>query len=170
VNKGLRNLLGVVLILVVVFYLMLPLYRPHTPSQEIAYSDFLDRARSGQIVQVTIGSEAVSGQLKDGRPFRVYVPTGDTSYTQLLQANGVTITVEPQSRFSLWPSLLTTMLPFLVLVGLWMLMLRQTPIRAEPGDVVREELGAPAYGSQDGGHVRRRGGRGRSEGGTRRDH
>ncbi len=125
-NKGLRNLLGVALILVVVLYFMLPLYHPHPPLQEIAYSDFLDRARSGHIVQVTIGSEAVSGKLKDGRPFRVYVPTGDTSYTQLLQANGVTITVEPQSRSSLWPSLLTMMLPFLVLVGLWMLMLRQT--------------------------------------------
>ncbi len=124
-NKDLRNLLGGALIVVVVLYFMLPLYRQHTPSQEIAYSDFLDRARGGQIVQVTIGSEAVSGQLKDGRPFRVYVPTGDTSYTQLLQARGVTITVEPQSRSSLWPSLLTTMLPFLVLVGLWMLMLRQ---------------------------------------------
>ena len=125
-TKGLRNLLGGALIVVVVLYFLLPLYRPHPPSQEIAYSDFLDRAGSGQIVQVTIGSEAISGQLKDGRPFRVYVPTGDTSYTQLLQAKGVTITVEPQSRSALWPSLLTALLPFLVLVGLWMLMLRQT--------------------------------------------
>jgi hypothetical protein len=80
VNKGLRNLLGGALILVVVLYLMVPLYRQHTPSQELAYSDFLDRARSGQIVQVTIGSEAVSGQFKDGHPFRVYVPTEDTWY------------------------------------------------------------------------------------------
>jgi len=126
VNKGLRNLLGGALILVVVLYLMLPLYRRHTPSQEIAYSDFLDKARSGQIVQVTIGSEAVvSGQLKDSHPFRVYVPTGDTSYIRLLQAEGVTISVEPQSRSSLWPNLLLTMLPFVVLGGLWMLMLRQ---------------------------------------------
>ena len=125
-NKGLRNLLGGALILVVVLYLMLPLYRRHTPSQEIAYSDFLDKARSGQIVQVTIGSEAVvSGQLKDSHPFRVYVPTGDTSYIRLLQAEGVTISVEPQSRSSLWPNLLLTMLPFVVLGGLWMLMLRQ---------------------------------------------
>ena len=59
-SKSLRNLLGVALILVVVLYLMLPLYRQHRPSQEIAYSDFLDRARRGQIVQVTIGREAIS--------------------------------------------------------------------------------------------------------------
>jgi cell division protease FtsH len=125
VNKGLRNLLGGALILVVVLYLMLPLYRRHTPSQEIAYSDFLDKARSGQIVQVTIGSQAVSGQLKGSRPFRVYVPTGDTWYIRLLQAKGVTITVEPRSGSSLWPNLFLTMLPFVVLVGLWMLMIRQ---------------------------------------------
>ena len=124
-TKGLRILLGVVLIVVVALYLLRSLYYPHASSQEIAYSDFVGRARSGQIVQVTIGGEAVSGQLKDGRPFRVYVPTGDTWYIDLLQSKGVTITVEPPSRSVLWSTLLTTLLPFLVLVGLWLLMRRQ---------------------------------------------
>ncbi len=124
-NKYVRNLLVWALILVVVLYLVLPLYHQRTPREEVSYSDFLDKARSGLITQVTVGDEAVSGQLKDGRSFRTYIPTGDSSYIDLLRSKGVTITVEPRSRSSLWPNLLTTMLPFLVLVGLWMLMLRQ---------------------------------------------
>ncbi len=124
-NKYVRNLLVWALILVVVLYLVLPLYHQHAPREEISYSDFLDKARSGQITQVTVSDESVSGQLKDGRSFRAYIPSGDSSYIDLLQSKGVTITVEPRSRSSLWPNLLTTMLPFLVLVGLWMLMLRQ---------------------------------------------
>ena len=131
-TKSVRNLLVGAVILMVVLYLVLPLYHQHTRSQEISYSDFLDEARSGQIIQVTVDDGAVSGELKDDRSFRVYVPTGDTSYIDLLQSKGVTITVEPPSRSSLWSNLLTTLLPFLVLVGLWMLMRRQAPPGSNP--------------------------------------
>ncbi|HEV2281690.1 MAG TPA: ATP-dependent metallopeptidase FtsH/Yme1/Tma family protein, partial [bacterium] len=124
-NKYVRNLLVWALILVVVLYLVLPLYHQRAPREEISYSEFIDKARSGQVAQVTVSDESVSGQLKDGRSFRAYIPSGDASYIDLLQSKGVTITVEPRSRSSMWPNLLTTMLPFIVLVGLWMLMLRQ---------------------------------------------
>jgi cell division protease FtsH len=63
--------------------------------------------------------------MKNGRPFRTYVPKGDSSYLQILRDHGAKISVDPPSRSSLWPNLLTTFLPLLVLVGLWMLMLRQ---------------------------------------------
>jgi len=129
VNKYLRSLLVGALILVAVLYLMRPLYHPPTRPQEISYSDFLDKARSGQIIQITVDGGGVSGQLKDGHSFRVYVPARDRSYIALLQSQGVTITVEPSSRSTLWPNLLMMILPFLVLVGLWMLMRRQ----AQPG-------------------------------------
>ena len=124
-NKYVRNLLVWALILVVVLYLVLPLYHQRTPKEEISYSDFLNKARAGLITQVQVEDESVSGQLRDGRQFRVYIPSGDTSYLDVLRSKGATITVQPRSRSSLWPNLLTTMLPFLVLVGLWMLMLRQ---------------------------------------------
>jgi cell division protease FtsH len=124
-NKYVRNLLVWALILVVVLYLVLPLYHQRPQREEISYSEFIDKARSGQVSQVTVSDESVSGTLKDGRTFRTYIPSGDSSYIDTLQSHGVTITVEPRSRTSMWPNLLTTMLPFIVLVGLWMLMLRQ---------------------------------------------
>ncbi|HEX9247224.1 MAG TPA: ATP-dependent metallopeptidase FtsH/Yme1/Tma family protein, partial [bacterium] len=125
-SKYIRNLVVWAFILVVVLYLVLPLYQNRGPSsEEIPYSAFVSEAQQGQIDQVKIGDEAVTGSKKDGRPFRTYVPKGDTSYIQLLREKGVKISVEPPSRSSLWPNLLSTMLPFLVLVGLWMLMLRQ---------------------------------------------
>jgi cell division protease FtsH len=125
-NKYVRNLLVWALILVVVLYLVLPLYNNRgTSSEVIAYSGFISEAQAGHIDQVTIGDEAVSGQMKNGRPFRTYIPKGDSTYLEILRSHGVKISVDPPSRSSLWPNLLTTMLPFLVLVGLWMLMLRQ---------------------------------------------
>ena len=125
-NKYVRNLLVWALILVVVLYLVLPLYNSRSTSSDvIAYSTFVSEAQEGHIDQVTIGDEAVSGQLRTGRSFRTYIPKGDTSYLDILRTHGAKISVEPPSRSSLWPNLLTTMLPILVLLGLWMLMLRQ---------------------------------------------
>jgi cell division protease FtsH len=127
VNKYVRYLVVWAVTLAVALYLILPLFQRHTtPAEEIAYSDFLAKAQAGQVTQVTVGDEAVSGQLKDGRSFHVYVPANNGSYLPLLQAKGVTITVEPRSRSSLWPNLLMTLLPLLVIVGLWMMMIRQT--------------------------------------------
>ncbi len=125
-SKYVRNLLVWALILVVVLYLVLPLYNNRgTASEVIPYSAFVTEAAAGHIDQVSIGDDSVSGQFKTGRQFRTYVPKGDSSYLETLRTHGVKITVEPPSHSSLWPNLLTTMLPFLVLVGLWMLMLRQ---------------------------------------------
>ncbi|HXF82603.1 MAG TPA: ATP-dependent zinc metalloprotease FtsH [bacterium] len=125
VNRYLRNLVVWAIILAVVVYFFLPLYRAKTPRTEISYSQFLTYAAAGRIVEVSIAEETVSGKLRDGTAFRTFVPPGDTSYLGLLQSKGVTIKVEPKNRNALWPNLLSTMLPFFLLIGLWLLMLRQ---------------------------------------------
>jgi cell division protease FtsH len=125
INRHLRNLVVWAIILAVVVYFFFPLYKTRTPREEVSYSQFLAHAEAGRVVDVTIGDETITGKLRDGKAFRTFVPPNDTSYLQLLQAKGVQINVEPKSRNALWPSLLSTMLPFFLLIGLWLLMLRQ---------------------------------------------
>ncbi len=125
-NKYVRNLLlWATILVVVVVYLVLPLVHQRPGQEEVSYSEFLDKSRQGWITDVRVSDESVSGHFKDGRSFHTYIPSGDSSYIDLLQSKHVTITVDPRSRSALWPGLLTTMLPILVIVGLWMLMLRQ---------------------------------------------
>ncbi len=124
INRYLRNLVVWAIILAVVLYFFLPLYKPH-PRTDMSYSDFLSNAQAGRIADVTIGDETITGHLKDNTQFRTFVPPNDTSYLALLQSRGVRIDVEPKSKTALWPSLLSTMLPFFLLIGLWLLMLRQ---------------------------------------------
>jgi cell division protease FtsH len=123
-NKYLRNLVVWALILAVAFPVALQLWR-RTPREEISYTAFVEQVEAGQVTSVEIGDGVVTGRLKGGQQFTVYIPVGDTSYIDLLKSKGVPIRVEPRSRSSLWPSLLSTLLPILLLVGLWMLMLRQ---------------------------------------------
>ena len=124
-NRYVRNLVVWAIILAVVVYFFLPLYRTRTPREEISYSQFLAQAQAGKISDVTIEDETVTGKLKDGQGFRTTVPPNDTSYLSVLQSKGVQINVKPKSSSGLWPNLLSSMLPFLLLAGLWFLMLRQ---------------------------------------------
>ncbi|HEY3247166.1 MAG TPA: ATP-dependent zinc metalloprotease FtsH [bacterium] len=124
-NRYVRNLIVWGIILAVVVYFFLPLYRTRAPRTEIRYDEFITLVQQGKVAEVTLSDETISGKQTDGEQFRTYIPAGDTSYLRVLQSQRVKINVEPKSRSSLWPNLLSTMLPFLLLVGLWMLMLRQ---------------------------------------------
>ncbi|MDR7417714.1 MAG: ATP-dependent zinc metalloprotease FtsH [Armatimonadota bacterium] len=125
-NRYFRNLIVWLLILIVAFPVALQLYR-RTPREEISYSAFIEYVESGQISRIEIdnSSGTVTGRLKSGQQFTANVPEGDNAYIATLRAKGTEIRVVSRARSTLWPSLLTTLLPILLLVGLWMLMLRQ---------------------------------------------
>lgn len=123
-NRYLRNVIVWALILAVAFPFALQLWR-RAPREEVPYNVFIEQIQAGQVTQVEISDGAVTGKLRNGQQFTAYVPPGDTSYLELLKSKGVVIRVEPRSRSTLWPSVLSTLLPILLLVGLWMLMLRQ---------------------------------------------
>ena len=123
-NRYLRNLIVWGIILLVALPFALQLWR-RTPRDDISYSAFIEYVQAGQVTQVKIGDGTVTGRLKSGQQFTTNVPQGDSTFIELLKSKGVVIEVESRTRTSLWPSLLTTLLPIVLLVGLWMLMLRQ---------------------------------------------
>jgi cell division protease FtsH len=123
-NRYLRNMIVWAVIIAVVVYFFLPLYRQRTPRQELPYSVFLTRVEQGQIQEVTISDERITGRLRDGEEFITYGPVGEETLAKL-SAKQVAIKYEPKSRSVFWPNILSTLLPIFLLVGLWMLMLRQ---------------------------------------------
>ena len=125
INRYVRNLVLWAILLAVVLYFFLPQLRTPKAREEITYSQFLTSAQAGRIADVTIGDDAITGHFKDGQPFRTFAPPNDASYLETLRSRNAQITVEPKSKSALWPSLLSTMLPFFLLIGLWLLMLRQ---------------------------------------------
>jgi len=123
-NRYVRNMIVWAIIIAVVVYFFLPLYRQRTPRQELTYNVFLKSVQQGEIVDVTISDERITGHLKNNEEFITYGPVTEETLS-LLAAKGVSIKYEPRSRSTLWPNLLTSMLPILLIVGVWMLMLRQ---------------------------------------------
>jgi cell division protease FtsH len=92
---------------------------------QMAYSEFLDSVKQGQVKDVVIQDRNISGDLKDGRSFETYTPD-DPSLVQTLTAKNVEIVAKPADADSN-PLLhyLLSWFPMLLFVGVWIFFLRQ---------------------------------------------
>ncbi len=97
-------------------------------TRELAYSSFLQEVQRGNIASVVIqesnGSRTFIGQRTDGQRFRVTAPLDDGVFDDLLKAGVEFDGAEPQRR-SVVVDILISLLPVLVLVGLWVYFMRQ---------------------------------------------
>ncbi len=94
-------------------------------STEISFSDFLIAADNGNISEVKIIGNNVSGFFDDGRSFSTYSPNYPELVNKLTQS-GVKIVAEPSDR-SMHPilSVLLSWFPMLLLIGVWIFFMRQ---------------------------------------------
>ena len=92
--------------------------------QELAFSDFLAQIESGQVSEVTIEGNNVSGKLQNGTAFNTYTPD-DPQLVQRLIDRGVSITAAPKQSMNPVLGHLLNWLPFIVIVGVWIIFMRQ---------------------------------------------
>ena len=92
-------------------------------STEISYSTFLDRVNGGEIKNVTIAGEYISGKMSNGKKFRTVAPF-DPELVKSLRAKGVNIKARASNENSIWASLISW-LPFVLLIGVWIFFMRQ---------------------------------------------
>lgn len=130
-NQTVRTVLMWAVILVGVLLILQVLRGVSDTSQEIAFSDFLDRAAAGEISQVLIKGEEIfistQGDEADPTKPRYDLFTYDPGYDDLiekLRAGHVVIEVEKPSDGRLLTALLSWA-PLLILVGLWFVFFRQ---------------------------------------------
>ena len=95
------------------------------PQATLAFSDFLNDVNRGQVADVTIQGNNISGHFTDSRAFTTYAPN-DPTLVQRLYGKGVTITARPlQDNVPWFVSLLVSWLPFIALIGVWIFLSRQ---------------------------------------------
>lgn len=119
-NLGLWIVIGGVMILL--YYLS-----QHTtgPSKDIVFSDFLNRVEQGQVTEVVIKQNQISGTMKDGAQFSTYTMDYPNLVTSL-RDKGVKITVKPPDETPWYIAFLFSWGPILLLVGVWIFFMRQT--------------------------------------------
>ena len=95
------------------------------PQASLAFSDFLNDVNRGQVADVTIQGNNISGHFTDSRAFSTYAPN-DPNLVSRLTDKGVRITAAPVDENV--PSLfgvLISWFPMLLLIGVWIFFMRQ---------------------------------------------
>ncbi len=147
-NKvGLKNLQWRWILALVIFFLVLYLWQTFTykaaeeEAQTITYSSFLGQMEAGNIKSVAIEGHSVTGQLVrpasivpqgGAKPvtvdkFKTYLPAfqGQQLIDQLRQKN-VAISVLPVKKTSALVDFLIGILPWALIIGVWVLIMRRT--------------------------------------------
>ncbi|HFC29531.1 MAG TPA: hypothetical protein ENJ44_00640, partial [Oceanospirillales bacterium] len=98
-------------------------------AQEVAYTDFYKKLKSGAIESVEIDDltgvhQIIVAKLADGSYIKTNAPNDDKLLDDLIKKN-VTAKFLPPHEKSIWLSLVESILPILLLVGLWFFIMRQ---------------------------------------------
>jgi len=99
---------------------------------EIPYSTFLNRVDAGEVKDVAISRDMISGTLDNGDTFRAR-PLADATLIPKLRDKGVTISAKADEGTSIWLVLLYQSLPFLLMLGLAFFVIRQMQKNAGSG-------------------------------------
>ncbi len=92
--------------------------------QELSYSEFVAQVDRGDVKTATIVGQGITGALDNGDKFRTYAPTGADLAAPLVKS-GVDVRAAPEPRPGFLSSLLSSLLPILVILGVWLFLMRR---------------------------------------------
>jgi len=120
-QKNIALWLFISLVFVLLWHLI---NQPKSTQESIIYSDFISYAEKGQVVEVTIQGESITGKLNNGKNFKTYAPK-DAGIIQVLKEKGVRIASKPAEESPWYMNVLISWVPMLLLIGVWIFFMRQ---------------------------------------------
>lgn len=125
-SKFVRNVSLYLLIIIVAVSIIDAFTTNKTDKSEITYTNFMSQIQQKKVEAVTITNDhAITGKLKDGTVFTTYAPT-DTALMPALRDAEVNVLAKPQEQPSWWMNMLSSVLPILILIGVWFFIMQQT--------------------------------------------
>jgi cell division protease FtsH len=124
-NKNYRNIGLYLLMLIITVSIISSFFEPKsTTQQELTYSEFLKEVEINNVSQVTIVDNSITGILMDGTEFSTYSPD-DPEMINTLRSKNIVIEAKPPVKVSWWMQLLSSLLPMLLIIGIWLFMIQQ---------------------------------------------
>ena len=122
----LRNLLiwAVIIVVLGALYSVLNQGAKATSTTEITYSQLLQAVEQNKVTGAVISGDAVEAKETDGHTYAAVIPANADDFLHRIDPSKVNIQVKRANQMSIW-SVLSTLLPIVVMVGLWMFVLRQ---------------------------------------------
>jgi len=125
-NNLTKNLLLWLIIAIVLMSVFNRLGQGPSTERTIAYSEFIQKVKSGEVQRVLIRGHDIQGRFKTGEEFLTYNPeTDNRAMVGDLLTFGVTIDAKPREEQSLLLTILINWFPLLLLIGVWIFFMRQ---------------------------------------------
>jgi cell division protease FtsH len=126
-NDMVKNLLLWVVVIVVLVVIFSGFNdRDHSEqATALNYSDFIQQIDNGQIKNVVIANQDVTGTTDAGKAFTTYLPWRDPFLTDRLLAHHVDIKAQPPEKNGLLMSIFISWFPMILLIGVWIFLMRQ---------------------------------------------
>jgi len=98
---------------------------PSTPSEDdLVFSDFMTKLEKGEISEVLIKENFITGTLKDGKKFKTYAAE-DPELVKRLREQNVRISARPPDENPWYITFLLSWGPMIFLIALWIFFMRQ---------------------------------------------
>ena len=123
-NSFAKNLLVWVTIMLVMIVLFNLFNQPQTSQLKLSYTDFLSRVDEGEVLQVKIQGQKISGVMVGDKRFVTFNPD-DPALVQHLLKNKIEVVAEPEEEAPWYMTLFISWFPMLLLVGVWIFFMRQ---------------------------------------------
>ncbi len=125
-NDMAKNLILWIIIAVILMSVFNSFGPSSQPSSTIAYSQFLEQVRNGNVKDVKIDGRTVTGQRASGERFVTFTPPGDAKgMIKDLLDNNVEINAAAPDKQSIWAQIFISWFPMLLLIGVWIFFMRQ---------------------------------------------
>ncbi len=114
---------------IVLFLLILALFnlfsngQNTTATNEVSYTQFVTAVEGGSVAQAKLDGERLTYRASDGKDYYTIIPR-DATVTDFLVQNQVPLEAEPQEQ-SGFMSLISLLLPVLLLIGFWFFMMNR---------------------------------------------
>ena len=123
-NSNIRSLLFWMMLVVVGVLIWNFSTNFQTGDRSVTFSEFISLVDAGQVEQVMISGNEISGASKSGDRFRTYAPPQYEGLGNRLVERNIAVTAKEPTA-SPWATLLFSWAPILLLIGFWVFFMRQ---------------------------------------------
>jgi cell division protease FtsH len=120
-QKNIALWLVISLIFVMLYHLFT---QPKESHESIIYSDFIAAVENGQVLEVSVQGDNITGKFLNGKSFKTYAPK-DSGVVPLLKQKGVRIAAKPADESPWYLNVLVSWFPMILLIAIWIFFMRQ---------------------------------------------
>jgi len=92
--------------------------------RKISFSEFISQIESGSVLEVTISGSQIHGVSDTNGSFQTQVPNYPALF-KILDSHQVRVKVEPTDETNLFMAILSSWLPMILIIGIWLCFMRQ---------------------------------------------